>query len=114
MHFATHNLLFNLKAVVIKTQTQAILLAALFMMLTGNYALLNRILEVYLANIGNLSFLISFVIFFSILTTIFLMVMSRGRLSPLHQNTKSQPAWLGFFATISQLFGTLNLLYRLH
>ncbi len=63
----------------IKTQTQAILLAALFMMLTGNRALLGRVLEVYPATAHNLPFLISLVIFFSILTTLFLLAISHGR-----------------------------------
>ncbi|MES2580471.1 MAG: phosphoethanolamine--lipid A transferase [Pseudomonadota bacterium] len=63
----------------IKTQTQAILLTAAFIMLTGNYALFGRILEVYPAKLHNLPFLISLAVFFSILTTLFLLVVSHGR-----------------------------------
>lgn len=63
----------------IKTQTQAILLTAAFIMLTGNYALFGRILEVYPAKLHNLPFLLSLAVFFSILTTLFLLVVSHGR-----------------------------------
>lgn len=71
---ALHNLLSK-----IKTQTQAILLTAAFIMLTGNHALFSRILEVYPAKLSNLPFLASLVIFFSILTTLFLLAISHGR-----------------------------------
>lgn len=71
---ALHNLLSK-----IKTQTQAILLTAAFIMLTGNHALFGRILEVYPAKLPNLPFLASLVVFFSILTTLFLLAISHGR-----------------------------------
>lgn len=58
---------------------QAILLTAAFIMLTGNHALFGRILEVYPAKLHNLPFLISLAVFFSILTTLFLLVISHGR-----------------------------------
>jgi lipid A ethanolaminephosphotransferase len=64
-----------------KTQTQTILLVALFIMLTGNRALFSRILEVYPAELSNLPFLVSLVIFFSILTTLFLLAVSHDKLT---------------------------------
>lgn len=63
----------------IKTQTHAILLTAVFIMLTGNHALFGRILEVYPAKLSNLPFLLSLVVFFSILSTLFLLVICHGR-----------------------------------
>ena len=63
----------------LKTQTHVILLVALFIMLTGNKALFSRILEVYPADAHNLPFLISLVIFFSLLTALFLLAISHGR-----------------------------------
>jgi len=71
---ALHSLLSK-----VKTQTQAILLTAAFIMLTGNHALFGRILEVYPAKLSNLPFLASLVVFFSILTTLFLLAISHGR-----------------------------------
>lgn len=65
----------------VKTQTQAILLVALFIMLTGNKALFSRILEVYPADAHNLPLIASLVVFFSILTTLFLLAISHGRLT---------------------------------
>ena len=64
-----------------KTQTQAILLVALFIMLTGNRALFSRILEVYPADLNNLAFLISLAIFFSSLTALFLLAICHGKLT---------------------------------
>ncbi len=63
----------------VKTQTQAILLTALFIMLTGNQALFSRILEVYPAGFKNLAFLISLTLFFSGLTTLFLLAVCHGK-----------------------------------
>lgn len=63
----------------IKTQTQAILLAALFLMLTGNHALFSRILEIYPAQLHNLAFLVSLAVFFSLLTALFLLAICHGR-----------------------------------
>lgn len=66
----------------IKTQTQVILLVALFIMLTGNRAMFSRILEVYPPlQHHNVPFLISLVIFFSCLTCLFLLAVCHGKLT---------------------------------
>ena len=65
----------------INTQTKMIILVALFIMLTGNRALFGRILEVYPAQLINLPFLISLALFFSCLTTLFLLAVCHGKLT---------------------------------
>ena len=66
----------------LKTQTQAILLVAAFIMLTGNRALFGRILEVYPPQQHhNTPFLISLAIFFSGLTSLFLLAVCHGKLT---------------------------------
>lgn len=66
----------------IKTQTQVILLVAVFIMLTGNWAIFSRILEIYPPQLNhNVPFLISLGIFFSCLTTLFLLAVCHGRLT---------------------------------
>ena len=66
----------------IKTQTQVILLVAVFIMLTGNWAMFSRILEIYPPQLNhNVPFLISLGIFFSCLTTLFLLAVCHGRLT---------------------------------
>ncbi len=66
----------------IKTQTQVILLVAVFIMLTGNWAMFSRILEIYPPQLNhNVPFLISLGIFFSCLTTMFLLAVCHGRLT---------------------------------
>ena len=65
----------------INTQTKTIILVALFIMLTGNRALFGRILEVYPVQLHNDAFLISLAIFFSCLTTLFLLAICHGRLT---------------------------------
>jgi lipid A ethanolaminephosphotransferase len=66
----------------IKTQTQIILLAAVFIMLTGNWAMFGRILEVYPPQLNhNVPFLISLAIFFSCLTAMFLLATCHGKLT---------------------------------
>jgi lipid A ethanolaminephosphotransferase len=66
----------------LKTQTQAIVLVAVFIMLTGNWAMFSRILEVYPPlQHHDIPFLISLAIFFSCLTTLFLLAVCHGRLT---------------------------------
>jgi len=48
-------------------------------MLTGNHALFSRILEVYPIKFNNIPFLVSLGIFFSILSTLFLLAICHGR-----------------------------------
>ena len=62
-----------------KSQTQTILLVALFIMLTGNIAMFSRILNVYPLRLHNIAFLSSLFIFFSALTMLFLLSISHGR-----------------------------------
>ncbi len=63
----------------ITTQTQAILLVALFIMLTGNAAMFSRISSVYPLQLHNVAFLSSLFVFFSALTMLFLLTVSHGR-----------------------------------
>ena len=63
------------------TQTKIIMMVALFIMLTGNCALFGRILEVYPAQSHNLLFLISLALFFSFLTSLFLLAVCHGKLT---------------------------------
>ena len=63
----------------IKTQSQMILLTAIFIMLTGNVAMFSRILNVYPFQLHNVAFLTSLFIFFSALTMLFLLAVSHGR-----------------------------------
>ena len=81
-------MLHHLKQIIIKplitfnkisTQTQAILLSALFIMFSGNVAMFSRILNVYPFQTHNVAFLISLFVFFSALTTLFLLAISHGK-----------------------------------
>ena len=83
MPFHTNNLYKNqLKKIVnINTQTQVILLVALFIMLTGNLAMFGRIIDVYPLQMRNLAFLISLFVFFSALTMLFLLAVSHAKLT---------------------------------
>jgi lipid A ethanolaminephosphotransferase len=63
----------------INTQMRAILLVVVFVMLTANASLFSHIVEIYPLTLANLPFLISLGIFFSLLTTLFFMVLSYGR-----------------------------------
>ena len=63
----------------IKTQSQMILLTAIFIMLTGNVTMFSRILNVYPFQLHNVAFLTSLFIFFSALTMLFLLAVSHGR-----------------------------------
>jgi lipid A ethanolaminephosphotransferase len=61
-------------------QNRNIILAVLFVMLTGNLSLFQRILEVYPFSLGNLPFLLSLAAFFTIATMIFLLLICFGRI----------------------------------
>lgn len=56
-----------------------IILAALFIMLTGNLSLLKRLLEIYPLSLENLPFLLSLTMFFTLATMLFLLLISYGR-----------------------------------
>jgi lipid A ethanolaminephosphotransferase len=56
-----------------------VVLAALFIMLTGNLALFKRLLEIYPLNLENLPFLLSLTMFFTLATMLFFLLISYGR-----------------------------------
>lgn len=56
-----------------------IILAALFIMLTGNLSLFKRLLEIYPLSLENLPFLLSLTMFFTLATMLFLLLISYGR-----------------------------------
>ena len=56
-----------------------IILAALFIMLTGNLSLFKRLLEIYPLSLENLPFLLSLTMFFTLATILFLLLISYGR-----------------------------------
>jgi lipid A ethanolaminephosphotransferase len=60
-------------------QTRGIFLVTAFIMLTGNFSLFERILEIYPLTWHHLPFLISLVIFFSILCALFFLLISHGK-----------------------------------
>ena len=60
-------------------QTRLVVVASLFLMLTGNRELFDRLLEVYPLSASNLPFLISLALFFTAATTLFLLVVTPGR-----------------------------------
>jgi lipid A ethanolaminephosphotransferase len=61
------------------SQNRAIMLVVAFIMLTGNYSLFSRILEIYPLTLRNLPFLVSLAAFFSVLTAIFFLLICHGR-----------------------------------
>ncbi len=61
------------------TQSRVILMVTAFIMLTANWSLFGRILEIYPFKLVNLPFLISLVIFFSALTAIFFLCICHGK-----------------------------------
>lgn len=65
----------------ISAQSRAILLVTLFIMLTGNYALFSRIVEIYPFTASNLPFLASLAMFFTALTAMFFLLVAQGRFS---------------------------------
>jgi lipid A ethanolaminephosphotransferase len=60
-------------------QLTAILLVAVFVMLTANVSLFKHIVEIYPFTVKNLPFLVSLGVFFTLVTTLFFMVVSFGR-----------------------------------
>ena len=60
-------------------QTRLVLAVSLFLMLTGNRELFERLLEVYPLTAANLPFLISLALFFTVATALFLVVVTPGR-----------------------------------
>jgi lipid A ethanolaminephosphotransferase len=60
-------------------QTRLVVLASLFLMLTGNRELFERLLEVYPLSAAHLPFLISLALFFTAATTLFLLIITPGR-----------------------------------
>lgn len=70
---------FKLK--LLTSQNRSILLAALFLMLTGNLSLFKRLLEVFSLSLGTLPFLLSLTAFFTITTVMFLLLVCYGRLT---------------------------------
>ncbi len=63
----------------VSSQTRAILLVVGFIMLTGNFSLFSRILEIYPLSLHNLPFLLSLAAFFSILCSLFFLTISHGK-----------------------------------
>lgn len=63
----------------INSQTGAITLVVVFLMLTANVSLFQHIVEIYPLTIKNMPFLASLTLSFSLLTAIFFMVVSFGR-----------------------------------
>jgi lipid A ethanolaminephosphotransferase len=64
---------------IITPQNRSIILAALFIMLTGNLSLFKRLLEIYPLSFDNLPFLLSLTMFFTLATMLFLLLISYGR-----------------------------------
>ena len=60
------------------TQSHAILVVTAFIMLTANWSLFSRIVEIYPLKLHNLPFLFSLAVFFSALTTIFFLAICHG------------------------------------
>ncbi len=75
------NILFNFIGPVkqISTQSRAILLVVAFIMLTGNWSLFSRIVEIYPLTLSNLPFLLSLAAFFTVLTALFFLLICHGR-----------------------------------
>jgi len=64
---------------ILTVQNHSILLVALFIMLTGNWSLFQRLLELYPLTLGNAPFLLSLTAFFTITTVIFFLSICHGR-----------------------------------
>lgn len=65
---------------ILTPQNRSIMVVALFIMLTGNLSLFERLLEIYPLSLGNAAFLLSLTAFFAISTTLFLLVICHGKL----------------------------------
>jgi lipid A ethanolaminephosphotransferase len=77
MYQRLHNLISPFKQ--ISNQTRAILLVVGFIMLTGNWSLFNRTIEIYPPTLQHAPFLLSLTAFFSVLTAIFFLLISHGK-----------------------------------
>ena len=64
---------------ILTAQNRNIILVALFIMITGNFALCRRLLEIYPLNAANFTFLLSLFAFFTITTTMFLLAICHGK-----------------------------------
>jgi lipid A ethanolaminephosphotransferase len=62
-------------------QTRGILLVVAFMMVTGNLSLFSRILENYPLNLSDLPFILSLILFFTLVTAIFFLLICHGKAS---------------------------------
>jgi len=68
-----------IRTIQLGSQTNAILLVTGFIMLTGNWSLFGRMLEIYPLKLSNLPFLLSLAAFFSVLTAMFFLLLCHGR-----------------------------------
>lgn len=64
---------------ILSVQNRSILLVAAFIMLTGNWSLFQRLLELYPLTLGNAPLLLSLTAFFTITTVIFFLFICHGR-----------------------------------
>ena len=64
---------------ILTAQNRNIILVALFIMITGNFALYRRLLEIYPLNAANFTFLLSLFSFFTITTTLFFLAICHGK-----------------------------------
>ena len=65
--------------IILTPLNRTIVLVSLFIMLTGNLSLFKRLLEIYPFGFGNLPFLLSLTIFFTLATILFMLMISYGR-----------------------------------
>ena len=65
--------------IILTPLNRTIVLVSLFIMLTGNLSLFKRLSEIYPFGFGNLPFLLSLTIFFTLATTLFMLMISYGR-----------------------------------
>jgi lipid A ethanolaminephosphotransferase len=61
------------------SQTRGIFLVVAFVMLTGNLALFGRVVENYSLTLSNLPFILSLTVFFTLVTTIFFLLICHGK-----------------------------------
>ncbi len=64
---------------ILTAQNRNIILVTLFIMITGNFALCRRLLEIYPLNAANFTFLLSLFSFFAITTTMFFLAICHGK-----------------------------------
>jgi lipid A ethanolaminephosphotransferase len=70
--------LFSIKSLG-HSQTSAILLVVVFIMLSGNFSMFHGILNIYPLTLHNLPFLTSLALFFTLLTAVFFLAISHGK-----------------------------------